>query len=171
MAYISRTKAVKKYRVSYDRLRQLEREGKLQKYAASDVKYEDDKPTRGGQTKWVYKEDDVAKAARTNGDVVRFARNFRKEAVVFDMLSDGRDLIEIVRRTRFSLAEVTQLRNVYLREKGLFVVPREAIELAAEHGIELKHNTIGPLLVRLLEAARANNRAKPKRKIPGLVEE
>lgn len=171
MAYISRTNAVKKYRISYDRLRQLEREGKLQKFAAKDVGYQEDKPSRGGVTKWVYKTEDVARATRTNGDMVRFARSYRKEAAVFDLLADGRDLIEIVRRTRFDLSEVTRLRNIYVREKGLFVIPREALDLAAAHGLELKANTIGPLFVRLLEAARANNRSKPKPRITGLVPE
>lgn len=171
MAFISRTAAARKYRMTYDRLRQLERDGKLQRFPAKDVGYSHDKPhARGREVKWVYNEEDVAKLAGTKADA-RFARMARIDAHVFDLLSTGHDLVEIIRRTRIDYAEATRLRNIYVREKGVFVIPREALDLAAEHGLELKPNTIGPLFVRLLEAARANNRSKPKPRIPGLVPE
>ncbi|MBK9260225.1 MAG: hypothetical protein IPM54_10360 [Polyangiaceae bacterium] len=130
MAFITRTAAAKKYRVTYDHLRQLERDGKLRKFAAKDVDYTHDKPCpRGGQIKWVYNEDDVAKHAGKKADV-RFARMSRTAALVFDLLAEGKDLVEIVRRTRLDISEANRIRNIYLREKDGFVVPGEARRVA-----------------------------------------
>jgi len=171
MAFITRREATKKYRVTYERLVQLEREGKLRKIAAKDAGFAKDKPhQRGGQIKWVYNEEEVVKATRKKPDA-RFARALRVDALVFDMLAEGCDLIEIVRLTRIDHSEATRLRDIYLREKDGFVVPGEARRVAKDYGFDLKPNTLVPLLVRLLDAARAKNRAKPKPPIRGLVQE
>ncbi len=154
--FISRADAEQKFKISADRLRQLEKRGKLKAFDAATVGYEQPKKGRqsGPAVKVVYDEAHVAALVGKTGSDVRFARRQRRDAVVFDMIKAGIDVPDIVMRTRLDLGVVKQLRDEYIREKDGFVVPGEARRLAREHGIDLGPHNIVEVLVRLLNYGR-----------------
>jgi hypothetical protein len=152
--FISRREAEQKYKISYTRLRQLEKKGKLTPIDASTVRYELRNKHGGNTVKVVYDEAQlVALKGKTSFDA-RFARGQRRDALVFDMLAEGVDVPDIVRRTRLDVPVVLRLRDTYVREKEGFVVPGEARRIARKHGFEIGPHNIVEVLIRLLEYGR-----------------
>lgn len=161
--YISRSEAGLKLRVSEARLRQLEKQGKLKKLLASEVGFTHRKGHNGGRDpKWVYAESQVAALLGKTGADTKFAREHRIDATVFDLFAQGADLVEVVRQTRLDVPTVQRLRDVYIKEKGAFLVSNEAKRAAEAHGFELKPETFTELLVHLLERARGVKLGKDK---------
>jgi hypothetical protein len=158
--FISRRDAEKKYAISYTRLQQLENEGKLIPIDVNTVRDKYQSATKN--LKVVYEEVQVAALKRKLDVDVSFVRGKRRDAHVFDLLSKGIDVTDIVRRTRLELATVKHLRDEYVREKDGFVVPGEARRLAREHGIDLRPDNIVEILVRLLEYGRSVKPPKDK---------
>jgi hypothetical protein len=161
--YISRRDAQKKYNISVERLRQAEKKGKLVRVRAADVPYEQPSKTNGSfgaVVKWVYREEHVAALVGKMGADAAFVRRQQIEARVFDLLEQGVDIIEIVRRLRIDLATVERLRAVYVKEKGGFVVSGEAVRVVKTYGFELTAKTFVALLIQLLEGVRG---VKPSR--------
>lgn len=150
--FISRRDAEKKYAISYTRLQQLEKEGKLIPIDVNTVRDRYQSTTKN--LKVVYEEVQVAALKRKLDVDVSFVRGKRRDAHVFDLLSKGIDVTDIVRRTRLELATVKRLRDEYIREKDGFVVPGEARRIAREHGIDLGPHNIVEVLVRLLNYGR-----------------
>lgn len=162
--FISRKEAERKFKISAERLRQLEQKGKLKRHDPSRVGYEQPKNGRkaGPKVQVVYDEAQVAALVRKAGADTRFVRRQKRDARVFDMLAEGIDVPDIVMRTRLDLAVVKQLRNEYVREKDGFVVPGEVRRLAREHGIDIRPDNIVEVFVRLLEYGRGIRPSKDK---------
>ncbi len=163
--FISRKEAERKFKISAERLRQLDEQGKLKRHDPSRVGYEQPKKGRraGPKVKVVYDEAQVAALVRKLGTDTRFVRRQKRDALVFDMIKEGFDVPDIVMRLRLDLPVVKQLRDdYYVREKGGFVVPGEARRLAREHGIDLRPDNIVEVLVRLLEYGRGVKPPKDK---------
>ena len=150
--FISRADAERKFKISADRLRQLQKMGKLKAFDAKAVRYEQPKKGRhsGPAVKVVYDEAHVAALVGKTGSDMRFVRRQRRDAVVFDMLTEGIDVPDIVMRTRLDLQVVMQLRDDYVREKDGFVVPGKVRRLARENGITLGPHNIVEVFVLLL---------------------
>lgn len=154
--YLSRGEVERKYKISITRQRQLEKKGKLTPLDPSKVGYEQRDRAPGGPTvKVVYDEAQVAALkAKTSSDV-RFARQQRRDAVVFDMIKEGVDVPDIVMRTRLDLAVVKRLWDEYIRAKDGFVVPGEVRRIAREHGIDLRPDNIADIFISLLAYGRS----------------
>lgn len=154
--FISRAEAERKFKISAERLRKLEKRGKLKAYDPSKVGYEQPKKGRhsGPKVKVVYDEAHVADLVGKTGSDMRFVRRLRRDALVFDMLKEGIDVPDIVMQTRLDLPVVKQLRDEYVREKDGFVVPGEVRRLAREHGFEIGPHNLVDVFVRLLEYGR-----------------
>lgn len=150
--FISRRDATKKYAISYTRLLQLEREGKLTPIDVTTVRHVYQSTIRN--LKIVYEEVQLAALKRKLDVDMVFVRKKRRDARVFDMLTKGIDVPDIVMRTRLDLATVKRLRDEYVREKDGFVVPGEARRIAREHGIDLGPDNYVEVLVRLLNYGR-----------------
>ncbi|HRI69122.1 MAG TPA: hypothetical protein PK156_33055 [Polyangium sp.] len=151
--FISRRDAVKKYAISYTRLQQLEKKGKLTPIDVSTVGNQYERTTNKN-LKVVYEEAQVAALKRNLAVDVAFVRQKRRDARVFDMITEGFDVPDIVMRTRLELAAVKHLRDEYIREKDGFVVPGELRRIAREHGINIGPHNIVETFVRLLEYGR-----------------
>jgi hypothetical protein len=104
--------------------------------------------------KVVYEEAQVAALFGTKGADTRFGRRQRVDAVVFDLLAEGVDVPDIVRRTRLDLDTVVGLRAFYVREKDALIIPGAQIREARKHGVYPRPDNIGGLLGRLLDYAR-----------------
>jgi hypothetical protein len=154
--FISRSEAEKKFKISIPRLRQLERQGKIKAIDASTVEYEQRKKGRnaGPTVKVVYDEAQIAALKAKTKSEPRFARPQRRDALVFDMLAEGIDVPDIVRKLRLDLALVLRLRDTYAKEKDGIVVPGKARRLARENGFDLRPDNIVDILIRLLEYGR-----------------
>ena len=137
--FISRAEAERKFKISAERVRQLEQEGKLKGYDASRVGYEQPKKGRRGgpPVKVVYDEAHVAALVGKTGADARFARKLRRDAQVFDMLKEGIDVPTIVMKLRLDLAIVKHLRDQYVEEDGGFVAAGELRRIARAHGIDI----------------------------------
>lgn len=159
--YISRSEAARKLKVTEGRLRQLEKKGKLVPIKASEVDYPPKKGARG-EIKWVYDERQVDTLVGKTGADVRFAREHRSDAVVFDMLTDGADAVDIVRRLRLDLPTVQRLRESYVEEKGGFVVTGRDVREAHELGFDLTAKSLMTVLRRVAEFVRGGKLAKDK---------
>lgn len=161
--YISRSDAAQRLRVSEARLRQLEKQGKLKRLLAADVGYTHRKGQNGGRyPKWVYEETQVLALVGKTGADTKFAREHRIDAMVFDLFDRGCDLVEVVRQTRLDVSAVQRLRDVYIKEKGAFLVSSEAKRAAEAHGFDLKPETFAELLIHLLERVRGAKPGKEK---------
>lgn len=161
--YISRSEAAKRLKVSDTRLRQLEKQGKLVRVAANGVNFRGKSGVRGGrETKWVYEEAQVAALVGKTGADARFARAHRTDAMVFDMLAGGANIIEIVRRLRLDLSQVERLRDIYVKEAGGFVVTARDVQAARELGFDLTAKTFTTILTRLLEHMRGAKLTRDK---------
>jgi hypothetical protein len=161
--YISRTDAERKYRISSTRMRQLERKGKLVPLDASTVAYKPPAKARGGSAvKVVYEEAQVAALFGTKGADTRFARRQRFDAVVFDLLADGVDVPDIVRRTRLDLATVLRLRDFYVREKDGIVVPGAEVRAMRENGFDLRPDNMAEVMQALREYGRGIKPSKER---------
>lgn len=154
--FISRLEAERKYKISVDRLRQLERRGKLKAVDASTVGYKQpEKGHRSGPAvKVVYEEAHIAALAGKTRSGVKFAREQRRDALVFGMLAQGIDVPDIVVKMQLDLAVVQRLRDEYAKEKDGFVVPGEVRRAAREHGFDLRADNIVEIFVRLREYGR-----------------
>ncbi|MBK9260412.1 MAG: hypothetical protein IPM54_11320 [Polyangiaceae bacterium] len=161
--FISRAEAERKFKISAERLRQLEQEGKLKGYDPSRVGYEKPKkgPRCGPRVKVVYDEAHVAAYVGKTGADARFARKQRRDARVFEMLKEGMDVPTIVMELRLDLAVVKHLRDEYAELKGGFLVPGEVRRIAREAGYEIGPDNLVDVLVQLLRAGR--NCEPPKR--------
>lgn len=160
--YISRSEAARKLKVTEGRLRQLEKKGKLVPIKASEVDYPKKGAKARGEIKWVYDEQQVDALVGKTGADVRFAREHRSDAVVFDMLTDGADAVDIVRRLRLDLLTVQRLRESYVEEKGGFVVTGRDVREAHELGFDLTPKTLMTVLRRVAEFVRGGKLAKDK---------
>lgn len=158
--YISRAEAGQRLKVTEGRLRQLEKKGKLVPIRASDVDYTPKKNENGGgEVKWVYEEAQVAALVGKAGADARFAREHRRDALVFDMLAEGKSVVAIVRKLRLDLPTVKRLREEFVHEDGGFVVLGEDVRAAKELGFELTSSkSIITILTRVHEFLRG---AKP----------
>lgn len=162
--FISRKEAERKFKISAERLRQLDEQGKLKRHDPSRVGYEQPKKGRraGPKVKVVYDEAQVAALVRKMGADTRFVRRQKRDALVFDMLEAGADVPSIVMKLRLDLAVVKQLRKEYVEEKGGFVVPGEVRRLAREHGFDIGPHNIVEILVRLLAYGRGIKPSKER---------
>lgn len=153
--YVSRAEAERKYKISITRQRALEKQGKLTPIDPAKVGYPQPNLVRGGAAiRVVYEEAQVAALkAKTSADA-RFARQRRRDALVFDMLAEGVSVTDIVRRLRLDLSTVKRLRDEYVKECDGFVVSGEVRRLAREHGFEIGPHNIVAVFVRLLEYGR-----------------
>jgi hypothetical protein len=104
--------------------------------------------------KVVYEEAQVAALFGTKGADTRFGRRQRVDAVVFDLLAEGVDVPDIVRRTRLDLDTVVGLRAFYVREKDALIIPGAQIREARKHGVYPRPDNIGGLLGALFDYAR-----------------
>jgi hypothetical protein len=161
--YIPRSEAARRLKVTEGRLRQLEKKGKLVPIKASDVDYPPKKGAKArGEIKWVYDERQVNALVGKTGADVRFAREHRSDAVVFDMLTDGADAVDIVRRLRLDLPTVQRLRERYVEEKGGFVVSGRDVREAQELGFDLTSQSLMTVLRRVAEFVRGGKLTKDK---------
>ncbi len=154
--FISRAEVERKFKISAERVRQLQQEGKLKGYDASRVGYEQPKKRRRGgpKVKVVYDEADVAALVRKTGADARFVRKQRRDARVFDMIKEGSDVPSIVMELRLELAIVKRLRDEYVEEKRGFVAPGELRRIARAHGIDIGPANLVEVLLKLLKAGR-----------------
>lgn len=152
--FMSRTEAEKKYDISYTRLIQLQKKGKLTPINVSTIPAEYQAKYIKTNVKVVYAEEQLATLRGKAGSDARFGREKRRDALVFDMIKQGIDVPDIVMRTRLNLEAVKRLQNEYIRAKDAFVVPGEARRIAREHGIELGPDNYVEVLVRLLNYGR-----------------
>jgi hypothetical protein len=161
--YISRSETARKLKVTETRLRQLEKQGKLARLRASDVGYAVPNGAKGGRgAQWVYEEAQVAALVGKAGADTRFARQQRTEAIVFDQLHNGADIIDIVRKLRLDLPTVQRLRDVFVREKGGFVVTKEHVDAAKALGFDLTAKTLLSMLTRVEATLRGVKPANDK---------
>jgi len=152
--FISRSEAERKYNISYTRLTQLQKKGKLTPINVSTIPAEYQAKYKKTNVRVVYAEEQLAALRGKTGSDARFGREKRRDALVFDMIKDGIDVPDIVMRTRLNLEVVKRLRDEYLKEKGGFVVPGEVRRLAREQGFEIGPHNIVEVFVRLLEYGR-----------------
>lgn len=168
--YISRSEAERKYNISYTRLTQLEKKGKLRPIKVSRIPPEYQAKYIKTNVKVVYAEEQLASLRGKTGSDVRFSQEKRRDALVFDLLSQGADVPTIVMRTRLTLENVKRLRDEFIRETGGCWIPGEARRIALEHGIDLGPDNYVEVLVRLLNYGRgvkpSQNRLSHLRVVP-----
>ncbi len=167
--FISRKEAERKFKISAERLRQLDEQGKLKRHDPSRVGYEQPKKGRRGgpPVRVVYDEAYIAAhVAKTRADV-RFAREQRRDAQVFDMLKAGIDVPDIVMKLRLDLAIVKRLRDEYVEETGGLLVPGEVRRIARKAGYEVGPDNFVDLLIHLLKAGRSYE--PPKDRLSRLI--
>lgn len=153
--YISRSDAMKKYRLGYMTLVDWERKRLLIAYNADAVEYSQVTNRPGPHVKYVYDENQIEILAQKVVRDAKTIKHSRLEAQVFDLLDQGVDLIKIVKQLKLLPTKAEQLRAFYMREKGGVFIPAHVVQELLEMNLRLTAENAPDILMALIERLRA----------------